>query len=54
MSNITTCEGQECARKDQCVRHTAAETHEVTRLCYSGYSFFKPVIVRKIEEDSVA
>ena len=41
MNNMTTCAGETCARKSECIRHTTTEEHEVTRLCYSGYSFFQ-------------
>jgi len=41
----TSCEGVDCARKPVCAR-AAPEmakfgVFEVTRLCYSGYSFYR-------------
>lgn len=50
MSKITTCAGDTCARKSECIRHTSSEEHDVTRLCYCGYSFFKTNQVPVYEE----
>ena len=40
---LTTCAGDGCCQRECCLRCVMTEEHEVTKLCYSGLSFFKPV-----------
>lgn len=45
-SPLTTCAGQDCARQPVCARSAVEPLFgdfEVTRLCYSGYSFYRPI-----------
>lgn len=41
MSFMTSCAGETCERRTECLRHTSTDYHEVTRLCYSWFTFFK-------------
>lgn len=41
MSFITSCAGETCERRAECIRHTSTDHHEVSRLCYSGFTFLK-------------
>lgn len=51
---ITSCKGESCQRSHECLRCFATDDHDVNRLCYSGFTFFKqnlPLPVFDEEDD---
>ena len=47
---MTTCGGQDCERRHECLRCVDDDEHDTTRLCYSGFSFFKMLKVEYEDE----
>jgi len=37
---ITTCKGESCQRRCECLRCIEYKEHDVKRLCYAGFTFF--------------